>query len=148
MKARDSKASGRATLPRTMRLTGAKQFQALRGCGVSHVVGPLRVFARPNNLPHSRVGLAVPRRAGTPLRGRGASSAVQSHLGTPTAVVRNRIKRLLREAFRLQQHDLPVGYDVLITARPHEPLSLAEYQRALAKAARALHTIWKKREAT
>ena len=40
-------------------------------------------------------------------------------------------KRLLREAFRLMQHDLPSAYDVVVVVRPHKPMILAEYQRIL-----------------
>jgi ribonuclease P protein component len=32
-------------------------------------------------------------------------------------VVRNRVKRLLREAFRLEQHAIPMGFDLLLVAR-------------------------------
>ncbi len=34
------------------------------------------------------------------------------------AVKRNRVKRLLREFFRLHKHLLPQGYDVVIIAKP------------------------------
>lgn len=56
---------------------------------------------------------------------------IQTGRRVGSAVRRNRIKRLLREAFRLMQHDFPRGYDLVIVVRPHEPLILAEYQRIL-----------------
>ena len=85
--------------------------------------GPLLVHGLPNDLPYPRLGLAISRRIGK-------------------AVTRNAIKRRLREAFRLMQHDLPRGYDVVISVRAHEPMKLAAYQQALAQAMRSLHNIW------
>ena len=38
---------------------------------------------------------------------------------------------MLREAFRLGQHELPAGYDFVIVVRPHNDMKLAEYQRLL-----------------
>ncbi|MFO0622487.1 MAG: ribonuclease P protein component [Polyangia bacterium] len=35
------------------------------------------------------------------------------------AVERNRIKRLLREAFRLHKHELPQGLQLVLIAKPH-----------------------------
>ena len=40
---------------------------------------------------------------------------------------RNRLKRLLREAFRLSQHDWPGAYDVVISVKPHEPLTVPHF---------------------
>jgi ribonuclease P protein component len=34
------------------------------------------------------------------------------------AVVRSRVRRLLRESFRLHQHDLPCSVDLVLVARP------------------------------
>jgi ribonuclease P protein component len=51
-------------------------------------------------------------------------SAAHSRLGVITsgrignAVVRNRARRLLRESFRLHQHDLKVPVDLVLVARP------------------------------
>ena len=42
------------------------------------------------------------------------------------AVVRSRLKRVLREAARLHEHSLPIGYDILLIARPN----LVELDRA------------------
>jgi ribonuclease P protein component len=62
-----------------------------------------------------------------------------------SAVRRNRIKRLLRESFRLLQHDLPQGYDLLVVVRPHEPLMLADYQKLLSALLVKLHNTWRQR---
>jgi len=110
-------------LPRRMRLKSARQFEAVYRRGRRKRAGPMTIFTLPNDLDYPRLGLSIPRRVGK-------------------ATVRNRIKRLLREAFRLMQHDWPIGYDVVINVYPHEPLMLAEYQKILFKALRALHHQW------
>lgn len=55
----------------------------------------LVIKAAANDLPLTRLGLSVSKRVGN-------------------AVVRARWKRLIREAFRLSQHDLPVGLDLVV----------------------------------
>jgi len=106
-----------------MRLQSGRQFRAVYDRGLSSARGPLAIYARPNGLGHARLGLSVPRRVGS-------------------AVVRNRVKRLLRESFRLHQHALPAGYDVVINVRPHRPLTLAEYGFLLTRALETLHQRW------
>jgi len=61
--------------------------------------GRLLVFVHENGLEHPRLGLSVSRKLGN-------------------AVVRNRWKRLLREAFRLSRVRLPKGVDLVIVPRP------------------------------
>jgi ribonuclease P protein component len=112
-----------------MRLTRARQFDAVFAARVRAAAGPLVVWALPNDVGHPRLGLTVSRRAGN-------------------AVVRNRIRRLLRESFRLLRHDLPAsghGYDLVIGVRRHEPMTLAQYEQAVLQAARALERSWSKK---
>ena len=108
------------------KLRGQRTFSAVYGARVRKNVGPIGVFARPNELAYSRMGLSVPRRAGT-------------------AVARNRIKRLLREAFRLTQHELPGGYDIIVTVRPHLPATLDEYKGMLERGIRWVDGEWARR---
>jgi len=116
----------RLTFPRRMRLGHRRDFARAYAGQVRRAAGPLLVFAAPNDLAHPRLGLSVSRRVGT-------------------AVRRNLIKRRLREAFRLQQDELPAGYDLVVVVRPHDPLPLEEYTRLLTNAARQLAERWRKR---
>ena len=112
-----------------MRLTRARQFDAVFAAGVRAAAGPLVVWAAPNDVGHPRLGLAISRRAGN-------------------AVRRNRIRRLVRESFRMLQHDLfssDRGYDLVIGARRHEPLALAQYEQAMRDATRAVERSWSKK---
>jgi ribonuclease P protein component len=97
---------------KSRRLRGRGTFKAIRDEGVRESRGPLTLWAVANDLGHPRLGISIGRVVGTAAR-------------------RNRVKRLLRESFRLMQHDLPRGYDLVVAVRPHEPLMLAEYQKLL-----------------
>jgi ribonuclease P protein component len=112
--------------PRSHRLAGRRAFAAVFAAKMRKHAGPLTVFSRPNDLPHPRLGLSVGRRVGN-------------------AVKRNRIKRLLREAFRLARASWPGGYDIVVAVRPHEPLAVSEYQRLLARAVDEAHRQWQRR---
>ena len=81
--------------------------------------GLLLVFACPNGLPHPRLGLSVSRRIGT-------------------AVIRNRWKRLLREAFRLSRRCLPPGIDLIVVPRAGSEPELSVLLRSLPRLATRL----------
>jgi ribonuclease P protein component len=110
----------RQTFPARERLAGKKQFTAVFEAKTRVSRTFLTIYAKPNSLNFSRLGLNVSRRVGT-------------------APKRNRIKRLLRESFRLTKNDLPSGYDWVIVVRPHEPAELSEYQSLLAEMTADLH---------
>ncbi len=109
----------RATFRPASRLRHKREFEAVFATQTRRARGPIVVFGRPNDLGRPRLGLSISRRAGG-------------------AVTRNAIKRRLREAFRLSQHDLPQGMDFVITVRPHTLMPPIEYQRLLVSAARSL----------
>jgi ribonuclease P protein component len=121
--------SGRLTFGRSHRVRTPQEYASIYDARVRESRGPLMVYALPNGMDHPRLGLSTSRKVGT-------------------APKRNRIRRLLREAFRHMQHDLPRGYDFVIVVRPHEPLALAEYQRLLMSAAIKLHAQWQRRESS
>jgi ribonuclease P protein component len=102
-----------------MRLSGRRAFAAVFEKGVKRTSGPLIIFGLKNDLAHSRLGLSVSRAVGN-------------------AVKRNRIKRLLREAFRLNRRALPAGIDFVIVVRPHATKELADYAELLGRAATSL----------
>src|SRR5207245_8860033 len=90
----------RHTFPKTRRLRSREEFSAVYDAKMRESRGPLMIYARPNGQPFPLLGLSTSRKVGTAAR-------------------RNRIRRLLREAFRHLQHDLPAGYDLLVVVRPH-----------------------------
>ncbi len=105
---------------RRQRLTLDREYRRAYAAGCSAASGPLRVHLALNNLdpPVTRLGLSVGRRVGA-------------------ATARTRVKRLLREAFRLSQSQLPVGMDLVVSVHPHQPLTLDQYTSALLKAVAA-----------
>jgi ribonuclease P protein component len=116
----------RHTLPKSRHLRLPSEFSAVYDARVRESRGPIMVYALPNALGYPRLGMSVNRKVGT-------------------AVRRNRIRRLIRESFRLLQHDLPQGYDLVVVVRPHEPLILAEYQKLLSALVVKLHRTWQNR---
>jgi ribonuclease P protein component len=102
-----------------LRLRSKLQFDAVYAGGrrVDDRFFALRIKA--NGLAHARVGLAV---------------AVKT---AGNAVKRNRIRRLIRESFRLAQHDLP-AVDIVVAAKFPASAAPATSLRA------SLATLWKR----
>lgn len=78
--------------------------------------GRLLIFGHRNGLDHPRLGLSVSRKVGG-------------------AVMRNRWKRLLREAFRLNRRQLPEGVDLVVIPRQGVEPRLAELSESLPRLA-------------
>lgn len=91
--------AGANLFPRSERVTRKADFRRVFERKCSAADGLLIVYADANGLAWSRLGLAVGRRVGG-------------------AVVRNRVKRRLREAFRAHKADLPIGLDIICVPRP------------------------------
>jgi len=95
-------------MQRRHRLRKSAEFQRVRALKQSWAHPLLVLYVAPNSLDVSRVGISVGKRIGK-------------------AVVRNRVKRLIREAVRSYLPRLARGYDLVIIARP--PVAEASYKQ-------------------
>jgi ribonuclease P protein component len=93
------------------RLRHPREFQRVFQHGKKLVAPTFVLSILPTSASHSRLGLAVSKRVGK-------------------AIVRNRIKRLLRELFRQHKMFLQPAYDVVFVARREAAAaSFEEYTR-------------------
>ena len=100
------------TLSKREHLRSPKDFRRVyeRRCSASDRW--LLVFAAANDLDHLRLGLSVSRKIGK-------------------AVLRNRFRRLYREAFRLGRVDMPVGLDLILIPRSSQEPRLEDVRKSL-----------------
>jgi len=89
----------RYRFPKSRRLVSNKQFEAVLAENLRFSDGILVLYVAQNNCGYSRLGVSVGKSLGN-------------------SVVRNRLKRLLREAFRQSQDRIPEGLDYLVMVSP------------------------------
>lgn len=87
------------SLPKSRRLVSNRQFKAVLALRTSANDKLFRLYAAKNDCGYPRVGISLSKLCGD-------------------AVVRNRLKRLLREAFRLNQKQIPAGFDYVLMISP------------------------------
>jgi ribonuclease P protein component len=93
------KGGGRGcSFPKSLRLLKRPEFRLAYEKGRRQNARICTVFTRSNGLPQTRLGITTP-----------------SALGG--AVVRNHIRRRLREVFRLNRSQIPGGWDVVLNPR-------------------------------
>jgi ribonuclease P protein component len=80
------------------RLRKRREFLHVQGQGFKVTVEPLLALALPNGRAETRLGITVSTKVGN-------------------AVVRSRIRRVLRELFRKGKSSLPQGLDLVLIAR-------------------------------
>jgi ribonuclease P protein component len=117
--------------PRARRLVRAADFARVYRDGNRARGALITVAVAGNDLGRTRLGLSIGKRVHR------------------RAVRRNRLRRLFREAFRLEHDALPAGVDlVVIGSVPGIDPTLEEVRRELVRLARKAHRRWREKTAT
>ena len=85
----------RLLFPKSKRLLHNDDFKAVLAQGQKASNGLITLYVAENALGFSRLGVSIGKACGN-------------------AVVRNRLKRILREIFRQNQHQIPQNFDYLV----------------------------------
>ncbi len=103
----------------SFRISSATEFAKVFARKARRDLGWIILHAATNELGRTRLGLSIGTRVGK-------------------AVRRVRVKRMIREAFRLIRKDLPVGMDFVVSARAHPDRPLADYKHAIVEESKRL----------
>ena len=96
------------------------EFQNVFRTGTSKGTRLLVLYAAPNGRAYSRLGITASKKVGN-------------------SVVRHRVKRLIREVFRLHEGEIPAGYDFVAIARSDaKDENYAAAEKAVLRALQAL----------
>ena len=86
------------SLPKKERLLNRKDFVNLNRIGKRYPTRNFIVIVKENGLDHSRLGITASKKIGN-------------------AVTRNKVKRLIREFYRLHKTYVPKGLDIVVIAK-------------------------------
>ncbi|HWY43776.1 MAG TPA: ribonuclease P protein component [Candidatus Sulfotelmatobacter sp.] len=103
--------------PREARLVRKAEFDAVYRAGKRRSSSHFTAFVKANNLPQSRFGFSIKKALGG-------------------AVVRNRIRRRMREIARLHREEIPAGWDIVI--HPKSSVAKAQFEALTADFLRLL----------
>jgi ribonuclease P protein component len=92
--------AGSRAYPKSVRLRRRREFLILQRLGRRRHTPSFVILQAPSGAPTSRLGVTVSSRVGN-------------------AVVRNRVKRLVREIFRAGRQNLGAPLDIVIIAKPN-----------------------------
>ena len=86
-------------MSKVISLKNSREFGSVYNTRNSAANKYLVMYLRDNGLEYNRLGISVSKKVGN-------------------SVVRHRVTRLIREAYRLNRDNIDVGYDIVIVARP------------------------------
>ncbi len=87
-------------MPKLISIKKSKDFSAVYRKGNSKVNPFLVMYASANNKGYNRIGISISTKIGK-------------------SVLRNRLKRLIKEVYRKQLKRMKKGYDIIIVVRSH-----------------------------
>ncbi|MHC4292914.1 MAG: ribonuclease P protein component [Planctomycetota bacterium] len=104
----------RLSFPKSKRLLNNDDFKAVLAKSEKASNGLITLYVAENTLDFPRLGVSVGKACGN-------------------SVVRNRLKRLLREIFRQNQHHIPQGFDYVIIVSSKAKLDKTQKVKDLLK---------------